>query len=268
LAEEKDHPLQGRLNGRVGLITGASRGIGEAIARAFAREGCAVSLAATSTGSLEEIAASLNSGGGRAQVIGLDVTDRNACFVAVEKAVDHFGQLDILVNAAGVHIASRFTAHTVADFDRMMQVNFYGPMHLMQAALAVMEPRKRGKIINIASTAGKWASPNQAAYNSSKHALVGLTRCVALEAAASGIMVNAICPGFVDTKMRTDLLTTAAALNNVSVEQFTSAAMGRVAMRRRVTTAEVAALAIYLASPESDAMTGQSILLDGGMLFV
>jgi len=113
----------------------------------------------------------------------------------------------------------------------MMQVNFYGPMHLMQAALAVMEPRKRGKIINIASTAGKWASPNQAAYNSSKHALVGLTRCVALEAAASGIMVNAICPGFVDTKMMTDLPTTAAALNNVSVEQFTSAAMGRVAMR-------------------------------------
>ncbi len=195
--------MQGRLNGRVGLITGASRGIGEAIARAFAREGCAVSLAATSAGSLEEIAVSLNSGGGRAQVIGLDVTDRNACFVAVEKAVDHFGRLDILVNAAGVHIASRFTAHTVADFD--MQVNFYGPMHLMQAALAVMEPRKRGKIINIASTAGKWASPNQAAYNSSKHALVGLTRCVALEAAASGIMVNTICPGFVDTKMMTDL---------------------------------------------------------------
>jgi len=89
-----------------------------------------------------------------------------------------------------------------------------------------MEPRKRGKIINIASTAGKWASPNQAAYNSSKHALVGLTRCVALEAAASGIMVNAICPGFVDTKMMTDLPTTAAALNDVSVEQFTSAAMG------------------------------------------
>ena len=272
MAQPKDHTSQGavrgRLYGRVALITGASRGIGEAIARAFVREGCAVSLAATSAGSLEEIAASLNSDGGRAQANSLDVTDRDACFVAVGNTIDHFGQLDILVNAAGAHIANRFTAHTVSDFDRLMQVNLYGPMHLMQAALAVMEPRKCGKIVNIASTAGKWASPNQSAYNASKHALVGLTRCVALEVAASGIMVNAICPGYVDTKMMTDPLATAAALNNVSVEQLTNVAMGRVALRRRVTTAEVAALAIYLASPESDAMTGQSILLDGGMLFV
>lgn len=149
-----------------------------------------------------------------------------------------------------------------------MQVNFYGPMHLMQAALGVMEPRKRGKIINIASTAGKWASANQSAYDASKHALVGLTRCVVLEAAANGVTVNAICPDFVDTKMLADSLAAAAAVNRTLIEQFTAMAMGRVALRRPVPTTEIAALATYLASPESDAMTGQSIILDGGMLFV
>lgn len=257
-----------RLAGQVALITGASRGIGEAISRAFAQEGCRVSLAATGKDALDRVASSIRKCGGDAIVNPMDVTDRKQCFSTMQSTERVFGKIDILVNAAGSHIANSFAAHAPADFERLMQVNFYGPMHLMQAALQLMEPRKRGKVINIASTAGKWASANQSAYNASKHALVGLTRCVALELAAHGITVNAICPGFVDTKMLTDSLKAAAAVSGLPVEQFTTMAMGRVALRRPVTTAEVAALAIYLASSEADAMTGQSIILDGGMLFV
>jgi NAD(P)-dependent dehydrogenase (short-subunit alcohol dehydrogenase family) len=258
----------GRLAGRFAIVTGASRGIGEAIAFEFAKQGCGVALIATGREALTKLAARIGDGGGTALVLPLDVTDREACFAAVVEAEQTFGRVDILVNAAGAHIANRFLDYSPDDFNRLLQVNLFGPLHLMQAVLPAMQRRQYGKIVNIASTAGKWASANQSAYNTSKHALVGLTRCVALEAGAFGINVNAICPGFVDTQMLDDSLRAVAVINKVSLEDMKAAAMKRVVLQRAVTPSEVTALAVYLASDESASMTGQSIILDSGMLFV
>jgi len=131
-----------------------------------------------------------------------------------------------------------------------------------------MQQRKYGKIVNIASTAGKWASANQSAYNTSKHALVGLTRCVAMEAGAFKVNVNAICPGFVDTGMLEDAMRAVATINSMGFEDFKASAINRVVLGRPVTPQEVANLAVYLSSDEAASMTGQSIALDGGMTFV
>lgn len=258
----------GRLAGRTAIVTGASRGIGKAIAIEFARQGCAVSLIARGRAPLDNIASEINGEGGRAFVQSLDVTDRKSCFDAVKRCEDEFGNVEILVNAAGAYIANRFLDYSAEDFDRLMQINLFGPLHLMQAILPSMQERKYGKIVNIASTAGKWASANQSAYNTSKHALVGLTRCVAMEVGTSGINVNAICPGFVDTQMLEDAMRVVATINNLPFEDFKASAMNRVVLRRPVTTQEVANLAVYLASDEAASMTGQTVALDGGMIFV
>ena len=148
-----------------------------------------------------------------------------------------------------------------------MKVNLYGAFHVMQFVLRHMQAQKRGKVINMASTAGKWTSLNQSAYNASKHALVGLTRCAALEMGPHGINVNAICPGFVETDML-EAFREHSAILGVPFEKVMEAGLARVPLKRFLKPREIADLAVYLASPESDGMSGQSLLLDGGMLMV
>jgi NAD(P)-dependent dehydrogenase (short-subunit alcohol dehydrogenase family) len=150
--------------------------------------------------------------------------------------------------------------YSFEDFDRVMKVNVYGTFNVTQCALAPMIQQKKGKVINIASTAGKWASMNQSAYNTSKHAVVGMTRCLALEMAPFNINVNAICPGVVETDM----------LNQYGPvpPEVMAVITQKIALNRIIKPEEVASLAVYLASDESDGMTGQSILIDGGMVFV
>ena len=191
----------------------------------------------------------------------------NTALAAFDAALAAFGRVDVLVNNAGIYHAAPLVDTTPEDFDRVLQVNVYGAFHLMQLALRHMQARGSGKVVNIASTAGKWGSMNQSAYNASKHALVGLTRCAALEAAARGVQVNAICPGFVQTDMLDEFRAHAAILG-VPFEQVLQAGLARVPQRRFLQPEEVANLALYLASAESDGMTGQSLLLDGGMLMV
>jgi len=130
-----------------------------------------------------------------------------------------------------------------------------------------MQTRGRGKVVNIASTAGKWMSINQSAYNASKHARAGLTRCAALEMGPQGINVNAICPGFVETDML-ETFREHGEILGVSFEQVKASGLARVPLRRFLKPEEIAHLAVYLGSSESDGMTGQSILLDGGMVVV
>jgi NAD(P)-dependent dehydrogenase (short-subunit alcohol dehydrogenase family) len=185
----------------------------------------------------------------------------------VDAAVAAHGAIDVLVNNAGVYRAARLVDFTPEDFDRVMQVNVHGAFHVMQLVLRHMQRRGRGKVVNVASTAGKWGSMNQSAYNASKHALVGLTRCAALEMAAHGIQVNAICPGFVRTDMLGEFKAHADILG-VPFEQVLQAGLARVPQKRFLQPDEIAHLAVYLASAESDGMAGQSLLIDGGMLMV
>jgi NAD(P)-dependent dehydrogenase (short-subunit alcohol dehydrogenase family) len=256
--------MTGRLRGRVVLITGASRGIGRAIAERFAAEGADLFLAATRVEGLGDVRAACAALGARVETHAADISDRAAAAGMVDAAARAFGRIDGLVNSAGIYKAARFVDYEPADFDRVMQVNVYGAFHVMQFTLRRMLAQGHGKIINIASTAGKWESPNQAAYNASKHALVGLTRCAALETANRGITVNAICPAFVETDMLQDFKVHAD-MAGISFEKLKENLLARVPMGRFVQPIEVAHLAVYLMSAESPSMTGETLTIAGGM---
>lgn len=258
--------MRHRLENQVAIVTGASRGIGRAIAEAYAAEGASLCLIATDVARLQEVKDSLGLPPERIMTLGLNVTDRDACFAAVEQTLQRFGQVDVLVNNAGVYRAKPFLDYAPQDFQDMLDVNLFGVLHFMQACLPGMQARRHGRIVNIASTAGKWGSRNQSAYNVSKHAVVGLTRCVALEASPHAVTVNAICPGFVQTDMVEELKAQVAQSSGMSAEDMVKAALARVPLGRVLNPDEIAALAVYLGSHESRGMTGQSIHLDGGMV--
>ncbi len=258
---------EGRLAGCTALITGASRGIGRAIAVRYAQEGADLFLTATREENLKAVAEEVEELGRRVWLHALDVSDRSQVEELVDRTLREMSRIDILVNNAGVYKPSRFVDYSPEVFDQILQVNLYGAFHVLQLVVRQMLEQKSGRVVNIASTAGKWGSMNQSAYNASKHALVGLTRCVALETAAAGLRVNAICPGFVETDLLQELKTHAE-IAGVEEDEFRAMATARVPMRRFIEADEVAHLAVYLGSEESSGMTGQSLLLDGGMVLV
>jgi NAD(P)-dependent dehydrogenase (short-subunit alcohol dehydrogenase family) len=198
--------------------------------------------------------------------LGVNVTEREACFRAVDAVIARFGRVDALVNNAGIYRSKSFLDYSARDFQDMLDVNLFGVLHFMQACLPGMQERRYGRIINMASTAGKWGSRNQSAYNVSKHAVVGITRCVALEASPYAVTVNAICPGFIQTDMVEALKSQVAQTTGVSPEDMVKAALTRVPLGRVLNPSEIAGLAVYLGSAESSGMTGQSIHVDGGMV--
>ncbi len=253
----------GRLADRTALITGASRGIGRAIAERYAAEGANVFLTATNLEKLEETRELVVGYGAHAHCHVADVSDPSSLEAMFKDALAWRGGLDILVNNAGIHIPKPVLDYSLDDLDRIMKVNVYTVFQLTQLAIRHMLPKGAGKIVNIASTAGKWESPNQAIYNMSKHAVVGLTRCAALEFADKGINVNAVCPGIVEGGMFD--LEKLAASYGTRKEQVQKAVISRVPMGRLVTLEEVAHLAVYLGSQESNGMTGQTITISGGM---
>ncbi|MBK9363615.1 MAG: SDR family oxidoreductase [Rubrivivax sp.] len=267
MAASETVPRPGRLAGRHALITGASRGIGRAIALAYAAEGAELVLVATKREALEQTQALAHGAGAKAHVQVCDVSDRAAVQAMVDAAIAAMGQVDVLVNNAGVYHAARLVDTEPEAFDRVMRVNVYGAFHVLQLVLRHMQQRRAGQVVNIASTAGKWGSMNQSAYNASKHALVGLTRCAALEMGGFGVTVNAICPGFVQTDMLGEFEAHARILG-LPFETVLENGRNRVPLKRFLQPEEIASLAVYLGSAESRGMTGQSLLLDGGMVMV
>ncbi len=259
---------KGRLAGRTAVITGAGRGIGKAICEAFVQEGAAVVLAARTTSEIEELAEALTAQGGRAMAIACDVTDDAQVRRLVEQAKEGLGPINVLVNNAGTTKIARFAEYNVADFQHVMDVNFMGIVRVTQAFLPDMVQAGEGRVINIASTAGKYGSMFQSPYNASKHAVVGLTKCLGLEYAKTGVTVNSICPGFVDTPLIDTAKPDFARAAGIPEEQAEAMLLQRVPMGRLLEPEEVAHLVIYLASKESAAMTGQSLTISGGLILV
>jgi len=257
-----------RLAGKTALVTGASRGIGLAIAEAYAAEGASLVVNGRDRATLERVAADLAARHGVAVRPGpCDVTDRDAVRAMVA-AAEAWRPLDILVNNAGIHIPQRFVDYTFDEFRAVMESNVYSVFHVTQAVVPGMVARGGGRIVNLASTAGKWGSRNQSAYNASKHAVVGLTRSLGLELAAQGVLVNAICPWIVDTDMAQGFMARHAAIAGIGVEELTTRMNAGVPLGRWIRPAEVASLAVFLAADESSYINGQAWTVDGGYTMI
>lgn len=190
-----------RLKNNVAIVTGASRGIGRAIARALAAEAATVVLAARDETALAETAHGVDSAGGRALTVPTDMTDEASIKNLVAVTQSRLGRLDILINNAGVTHAAALEHTTTADFDRCMAVNARGPFILCREAIPFLRKAPRSYIVNIASVVGVKSYPHQSAYSASKHALRGMSMAVAEEVKADNIRVHVICPGGVATEM-------------------------------------------------------------------
>jgi 2-deoxy-D-gluconate 3-dehydrogenase len=243
------------LAGRVALVTGASRGIGRAIALALAAAGAAVACAARSRDQVAAAAAEITAAGGRARALRLDVTRSEQIAVGVEEIEGTLGPIDVLVNNAGITMEKKTTEVTDEDWDAVLATNLTSMFRCARAVAPGMIRLERGKIINIGSMYGIIGVPRYAAYCASKAAVDGLTRSLAAEWARHGIQVNCLAPGY----MNTDI--SRAALAD---EKTRALFLSKIPARRIGEPEEVGALAVYLASPASDFMTGQTVYLDGG----
>jgi NAD(P)-dependent dehydrogenase (short-subunit alcohol dehydrogenase family) len=239
----------------VALVTGASRGIGRAIAVALGAAGAAVACAARSRDQVDAAAAEITAAGGRARALRLDVTRSEQIAVGVEEIEGALGPIDVLVNNAGITMEKKTTEVTDEDWDAVLATNLTSMFRCARAVAPGMMRLERGKIINIGSMYGIIGVPRYAAYCASKAAVDGLTRSLAAEWARHGIRVNCLAPGY----MNTDI--SRAALAD---EKTRALFLSKVPARRIGEPEEVGALAVYLASPASDFMTGQTVYLDGG----
>ena len=249
-----------RLKHKTALITGASRGIGYAIAKSFASQGANLVLSARNEEGLKKAKADLAGYGVDISYLATDISSPDSIDELFAFAVARHPQLDVVVNNAGMHIAKPFTDHGMDEFDYLMRTNVYSVFQLTQHAIRHMQTLGRGKVVNVASVAGLRGSMNSTAYNMSKHAVVGLTRCVALENAKNGINVNAICPGVVETDLIKGV-EQRMELAGMPPEEFRQRIISQIPIGRLLQPEEIANIALFLASSEADGMSGETITI-------
>ena len=243
------------LSGKVALVTGAARGIGEAISRALARAGAACCVADVDEVGAKTVVKEIADEGGRAVAVACDVTDPDQVGTMVDRCVAELGQLDILVNNAGITRDALGIRLKPADWDIVMGVNLTGIWLCSQAALKVMLKQRSGRIINISSVVGVMGNVGQANYAASKAGVIGLTKALAREGALREVTVNAIAPGFIDTAM------TQALPEKIREELLSHIPLGRLGSPE-----DVAHAVLFLAGDGACYITGQVIHINGGML--
>jgi len=253
-----------RLEGKVALVTGASRGIGEAISRRFGRDGARVALAARDEEACRRIAGEIAEAGGEAFAVRCDVTDRRSIAGAVAAVVERWGRIDVLVNNAGLSSATPLDDPDDSRWDAILATNLSGVFRVTREAAPHIPDG--GRVINLSSVVGRFGVAGLAAYSATKHGVIGLTRTLALELAPRQITVNAMCPGWVETDMARDGYQRIATRLGSTEEKGREIAAKMAPLRRIVEPDEVAGLASYLASDDARSVTGQAIVLDGGQV--
>lgn len=243
------------LDGQIAVVTGASRGIGAAIAKRLAKEGALVIVNYQgSRERAEQVKKEIEEAGGRAALWQCDVSDAAECQAMLEGVRKEYGAVDILVNNAGINRDGLLLTMSPDDFERVVKTNLYGCFYCTKAAAKGMIKKRSGRIINISSVSGVLGNAGQANYAASKAGIIGFTKTAARELAGRGVTVNAIAPGFIETDMTGKLS-----------EEVKTAAAAQIPLKRFGKPEDIAAAVAFLASPEAGYITGQVLGVDGGM---
>ena len=253
------------LEGKTAFITGSASGIGLEIAKTFAQEGAKVVISDLNASKSEEVAVGLREQGFEALSAPCDVTDEKAFKDSLESAYKTFGRIDILVNNAGMQYVSPIEEFPTEKFELLVKIMLTAPFLGIKNVFPIMKKQGYGRVINMASINGVIGFAGKAAYNSAKHGVIGLTKVAALEGAADGITVNALCPGYVDTPLVRNQLGDLAKTRNVSLDRVIEEVIfPLVPQRRLLSVTEIADYAVFLASEKGRGVTGQAVILDGG----
>ena len=243
------------LTDKVALVTGASRGLGKAIALALAAEGASIAAVARSEEALKETIETIRAAGGTAEPFALDVSDDAAVEASVEKIAARFGHIDVLVNNAGVTRDGLLMRMKADDWDAVINTNLKGAFHLTKPVSRLMIKQRAGRIINISSVIGLMGNAGQANYAASKAGLIGFTKSIAREFASRGITCNVVCPGFIETDMTKGL-----------VEDLRKKLLEKIPLARLGQPEDIAGVVAFLTSPAASYITGQILTVDGGMV--
>ena len=257
------------LQGQVAIVTGGGRGIGRAIARRFASEGAAVLVTARTESEVRSVAADIQDSGGRAAAVTADLAREADCEKIVTAARAAFGAAHILVNNAAIYgPVQPIEKWSAREWDQVMAVNLRAPMLLSRLTLPEMYARKAGSILNVSTVGAKVAFGLSAAYTASKAGLIGLTRVLAAEGARKGVRVNALCPGPVtETRMSQDLTREFSAYFQSGADETLKRMIEGILQGKPQTVEEIAGAALFLVSDQARAITGQTLNVDGGMVF-
>jgi len=243
------------LENKVALVTGASRGIGRAIALRFASQGAKVVCNyAKCESEAKKTVTLMEESGKNARIMQFDVSDENAVEAAVERIREDIGMIDILVNNAGIYIDGLLIRVKSEDFDQQMAINLKGAFNCSKACMRHMIKNRSGRIINISSVVGEMGNAGQSVYAATKAGLIGMTKSLARELASRNILVNAITPGYIETDMTKDVL-----------EKGQEALLAHIPLKRVGRPEDIAAAALFLASNDADYITGQVLSVNGGV---